>query len=149
MERSDWSCAYCHQGAPRENTLLSFKCADFGPLSDWSRAVSPPGGVNCIVGSDWSRAVTWPMMSQLICINLHKLHPFAVKLSPESATIVSTVLMRSHVIYDVTHVLRACCASEPVFVLLPCCFAMIRLPKGAATSQMCRRFWWVEIRHVT
>ena len=32
-------------------------------------------------------------------------------------------------------------------VLLPCCFAMIRSPEGAATSQL--TFWWVESRHVT
>ena len=31
-----------HQGAPRGNPLLSLKWADFGVLSDWSRAVSPP-----------------------------------------------------------------------------------------------------------
>ena len=41
MEHSDWSCAYCRQWAQRENTLLSLKYADFGTLSDWSRAVSP------------------------------------------------------------------------------------------------------------
>ena len=29
-------------GAPHRNPLLSLKCADFGALSDWSRAVSPP-----------------------------------------------------------------------------------------------------------
>ena len=40
MERSDWSRAFHHQGAPRENPLLSLKCADFGVLSDWSRAIT-------------------------------------------------------------------------------------------------------------
>ena len=28
----------------RGASLLSLKCADFGALSDWLRAVSPPGG---------------------------------------------------------------------------------------------------------
>ena len=42
------------------------------------------------------------MTSQLICINLHKLHPFAVKQSPESATIVSTVLMGRETSRDLT-----------------------------------------------
>ena len=47
MERSNWSCAYCHQGAPQYNPLLSLKWTDFGALSDWSRAVSPPEGATC------------------------------------------------------------------------------------------------------
>ena len=41
---NDWSRAFHHQGAPRDNPLLSFKCADFGALSEWFRAISPQGG---------------------------------------------------------------------------------------------------------
>ena len=41
IEHSDWSCAYYRQWASHDNTLLSLKC---GALSDWSRAVPPPGG---------------------------------------------------------------------------------------------------------
>ena len=57
-----------------------------------------------------------------------------------------------HVTYDVTpphlHI------TWPIYggchlVLLLCCFAMIRSPGGAATSQICRRFSLVESSHVT
>ena len=79
--------------------------------------------VNCVDGSDWSRAVTWPMTSQLICMNLHKLHSFVVKPSPEGAT------------------------CRPILSPLRHCFAVIL--SGCATGQVCRRFWLVESRHVT
>ena len=47
MERSDWSREFHRQGAPRYNPLLSLTWGDFGALSDWSRAVSPPVGATC------------------------------------------------------------------------------------------------------
>ena len=113
--------------------------------------------VKCVDGSDWSRAVTWPMTSQfLICIS-------------RDLSMEATILFCCHVVlrwyghqeallqrhsssfaYDNTvphlHITWPLYGGRHL-VLLPCCFAMIRSPEGAATSQL--TFWWVESRHVT
>ena len=64
MERSDWSCAYCRQGAPREIPDYRSNVEHFliGRKHFHHQGALR---VNYVDGSDWSRAVTWPMTSQL------------------------------------------------------------------------------------
>ena len=153
MERFDWSCAYCHQGRHVKIPYYRSNVQILGLFLIDREQFHHQGAlrVNCIVGSDWSRAVTWPMTSQIICLNLHNYTLLRWNCRQRALRFCRRFwwVESSHVTYDVTHTLRACCAWAPVFVLLPCSFAMIRSPEGAATSQMCRGFWWVERRHVT
>ena len=57
MERSDWSCAYCRQGAPRETQYYRSNVEHFLIGREQFHHQWAPRG-NCIDGSDWSRAVT-------------------------------------------------------------------------------------------